>query len=86
MKIIYSIKVHRDNLKTLQGMKCLQYVDVGEDGKSITCQFKDNKTRGCLIAHTNDWIVEFETGEWQKFGDAAYQQLVWNPSKVSKEY
>lgn len=52
MKVIYSIKVHRDNLKTLQGLKCLQYVDVGEDGKSITCQFKDNKTRGCLIAHT----------------------------------
>lgn len=62
MKVIYSIKVHRDNLKTLQGLKCLQSVDVGEDGKSITCQFKDNKTRGCLIAHTNDWLVEFATG------------------------
>lgn len=55
MKIIYSIKVHRDHLKTLQGLKCLQ-------------------------------SVEFATGEWQKFGDAAYQQLVWNPSNVSKEY
>lgn len=86
MKIIYSIKVHRDHLKTLQGLKRLQSVDVGEDGKSITCQFKDNKTRGCLIAHTNDWLVEFATGEWQKFGDAAYQQLVWNPSNFSKEY
>lgn len=86
MKIIYSIKVHIDHLKTLQGLKCLQSVDVGEDGKSITCQFKDNNTRGSLIARTNDWLVEFSTGEWQKFGDAAYQQLVWNPSNVSKEY
>lgn len=68
MKIIYSIKVHIDHLKTLQGLKCLQSVDVGEDGKSI-----DNKTRGSLIARTNDWLVEFSTGEWQKFGDAAYQ-------------
>lgn len=63
MKVIYSIKVHRDNLKTLQGLKCLQSVDVGEDGKSITCQFKDNKTRGSLIARTNDWLVELATGE-----------------------
>ena len=85
MKIIYSIKVHRVNLKTLQGLKCLQSVDVGEDGE-ITCQFKDNKTRGCLIARTNDWLVELATGEWMRFGDTAYQQLVWNPSKVSKEY
>lgn len=86
MKVIYSIKVHSDNLKTLQGLKCLQSVDVGEDGTSITCQFKDNKTRGSLIARTNDWIVEFATGEWQKFGDSAYHQLVWNPSNFSKEY
>lgn len=86
MKVIYSIKVHRDNLKTLQGLKCLQSVESVKMANQITCQFKDNKTRGCLIAHTNDWLVEFATGEWQKFGDAAYQQLVWNPSKISKEY
>lgn len=85
MKIIYSIKVNRDNLKTLQGLKCLQSVDVGDDG-NITCQFKDNKTRGCLIAHTNDWLVEFATGEWQRFSEPTYHQLVWNPSNVSKEY
>ena len=44
MKVIYSIKVHRDNLKTLQGLKCLQYVDVGEDGKSLRIKNNLRKT------------------------------------------
>lgn len=37
---------------------------------------KTTRLEVCLIAHTNDWLVEFATGEWQKFGDAAYHQLV----------
>lgn len=78
MKIIYSIKVHRDNLKTLQGLNACSLL--------MSVKMAGQLTRGCLIAHTNDWLVEFATGEWQKCGDAAYHQLVWNPSNVSKEY
>lgn len=52
MKVIYSIKVHRDNLQQLQKLRYLARVDVGEDGKSITVQIKDNCTRGSLIART----------------------------------
>ena len=48
MKVIFSIKVHRDNLQQLQKLRYLARVDVGEDGKSITVQIKDNCTRGSL--------------------------------------
>ena len=44
MKVIYSIKVHRENLQQLQKLRYLARVDVGEDGKSITVQIKDNCT------------------------------------------
>lgn len=86
MKIIFSIRVHRDNLERLRQLKCLQSVDVSEDGKKITCQFKDNKTRGSLIARTGDWLVEFSSGLWQRYGNEAYQGLCWNPSNNVKEY
>lgn len=86
MNIKYSIRVHGNNLETLKTLKCLQSVSVLEDGKAVTCQFKDNKTRGSLIARTGDWIVEFATGEYQRFGNEAYQRLCWNPSQTSKEY
>ena len=77
MKVIYSIKVHRNNLQQLQKLSYLARVDVGEDGKSITVQIKDNCTRGNLIART---------GEVQRYGCEAYANLVKNPSNVSKEY
>lgn len=86
MKVIYSIKVHRDNLQQLQKLRYLSRVDVGEDGKSITVQIKDNCTRGRLIARTGDYIVQFSTGEVQRYGCEAYANLVKNPSNVSKEY
>jgi hypothetical protein len=86
MKVIYSIKVHRDNLKQLQKLRFLARVDVGEDGKSITVQIKDNCTRGSLIARTGDYIVQFSTGEVQRYGCEAYANLVKNPYNVSKEY
>lgn len=86
MDIKYSIRVHKNNLETLKTLKCLQSVSVSEDGKAVTCQFKDNKTRGSLIARTGDWIVEYATGEYQRFGNEAYQRLCWNPSRTSKEY
>lgn len=86
MNIKYSIKVHKDNLEKLQTLKCLQSIDVSEDGNHVTCQFKDNKTRGSLIARTGDWLVEFASGEWQRYGSEAYATLCWNPSKIAKEY
>ena len=86
MKVIYSIKVHRDNLQQLQKLRYLARVDVGDDGKSITVQIKDNCTRGSLIARTGDYIVQFSTGEVQRYGCEAYANLVKNPSNVSKEY
>lgn len=87
MKIIDSIKVHRDNLEKLRKLNYISRVDVGEDGKSITVQIKDNCTRGSLIARTGDYIVQYKTGEVQRFGASSYSTLVKNPSETScKEY
>lgn len=84
MKILKSVRVHKDNLEKLKTLQCLQSVSTSEDGRQVVCRFKDNKTRGSLIARTDDWLVEFETGEWQRYGSEAYSTLVWSPSKIAK--
>ena len=86
MKVIYSIKVHRDNLQQLKNLRYLARVDVGADGKSITVQIKDNCTRVSLIERKEDYINQFSNGEVQRYGCEAYANLVKNPSNVSKEY
>lgn len=79
MKVIYSIKVHRDNLEKLQKLDCFSSVSTDTSG-NVVCQFKDNKTRGSLIARTGDYAVQFASGEWQRFGSEAFSILVKNPS------
>lgn len=84
MKVIYSIKVHRDNLEKLQKLDCFSSVGTDTSG-NIVCQFKDNKTRGSLIARTGDYIVQFGSGEWQRFGSEAFSLLIKNPSAKGTE-
>lgn len=45
----------------------------------ITVRFKDEVTDGSPIAHTGDWLVQYKTGKWQRFGNNVYQSLSFKP-------
>ena len=85
MKVIYSIKVHKDNVSQLKKLDCFTSVRKDTAGK-IICQFKDNKTRGSMIARTGDYVVQFGSGEWQRFGAEAYSSLVKNPTEKGAQW
>ena len=85
MKVIYSIKVHKDNVLQLKKLDCFTSVSEDATGKVI-CQFKDSKTRGSMIARTGDYVVQFESGEWQRFGIEAYSSLVKNPTDKGAQW
>lgn len=85
MKVIFSIKVHKDSLHQLRKMDC--FSSVGEDTEGrIVCQFKDNKTRGSLIARTGDYVVQFASGEWQRFGSEAFSVLIKTPAAKGAQW
>lgn len=79
MRILRSIKVWNGNIDKLNQLECLRSINVDEKTKDVTCHIKDNKTMSSLIAHSGDWLVEYETGMWQRFGDNAHSMLVFNP-------
>lgn len=86
MNVIYSIRVYKGNIKVLKSLKCFESVSI-KDGGDIICQFKPNKTRGSLIARNGDWVVEFSTGEYQRYGSEAYNRLFRTQNAESnKEY
>lgn len=74
MDIIQQIRVQVQNIEVLKNLDCVR--DMKTDGNNITVYLKDNKTLGNLIALTDEWLVEFKTGMWQRFGKEAYQQQI----------
>lgn len=87
MRITRSVKVWHDNMKELNKLDCLDFIKTDEkDPKQITCRFKDGMTQGSQVAHTGDYLVQYETGLWQRFGANVYASLVFNPGKQSGVY
>ena len=74
MDIIQQIRVQAQNVEVLKNLDCVR--DIKTDGNNITVYLKDNKTFGNLIALTDEWLVEYRTGMWQRFGKDAYQQQI----------
>ena len=82
MNIIKSIRVWRNNVEELRSLDCLEFVSVSQDKHrrmDITVRFKDEATDGSPIARTGDWLVQYKTGKWQRFGNNVYQSLSFNP-------
>lgn len=74
MDIIQHIRVQAQNIEVLKNLDCVR--DVKTDRNNITVYLKDNKTLGNLIALTDEWLVEYRTGMWKRFGKEAYQQQI----------
>lgn len=82
MNIVKSVRVWRNNIEELMSLDCLEFVNVSEDRHhrmKITVRFKDEVTDGSPIAHTGDWLVQYKTGKWQRFGNNVYQSLSFKP-------
>ena len=75
MDIIQQIRVQAQNIEVLKNLDCVR--DIKTDGNKITVYLKDNKTLGNLIALTDEWLVEYRTGMWQRFGLSSSRKTRW---------
>lgn len=87
MKIIRSVKVWRKSIDELKSLGCFEFVKTDEnDPRQVTCRFKHGATKGAPIAHTGDYIVQYETGLWQRMGVNVYEELNFSPNANIKGY
>lgn len=77
MKVIKTIKIHRSNLDALNKLDCVEYIKHRTDG--IVVKLKEEYTKGFTILHSEDYLVKFENGLYQRFGSEAIQRLIKNP-------
>lgn len=80
MKIKRSVRVWSGNKNELLKLDCLEFVREDEkDKKQITCRFKNGMTQGSPVAHTGDYLVQYESGKWQRIGANVIDTIVFNP-------
>lgn len=77
MKANKIIKVHRVNLEALSKLDCVEYIKHRSDG--IVIKLKEEFTNGFPILHDGDFLVQFESGLYQRFGSEAIQRFIRNP-------
>ena len=78
MRIIKTVKVSPENYEALFALPCV--TSVTRDGDlSIIVTLSKEHTRGNLRAASGDYIVQFASGEWQRFGPVAFNHLTLNP-------
>ena len=75
------------NLKLKDGIEPSALVKYGfvpkydEDTGEIICYLRPESTFGLPIVREGEYLVQFETKLWQRFGSSAYLALVSNPSE-----
>ena len=77
MKVLKIIKINRVNLVALSKLDCIEYIKHRADG--LVVKLKEEYTNGFVMLHSEDYLVEFENGLYQRFGSEAIQRLVKNP-------
>ena len=77
MIVVKIIKINRVNLDALSKLDCIEYIKHRADG--LVVRLKEEYTNGSVMLHSEDYLVEFENGLYQRFGSEAIQRLVKNP-------
>ena len=81
MKAIQHIKIEKQNIGKLEALDCIRKIERDEDTGEIICYLRPESTFGLPIVREGEYLVQFETKLWQRFGSSAYLDLVSNPSE-----
>lgn len=77
MKTIQSVPISNATYEKLFSVPCV--TSVLRTGKDITVTLDASLTKGSLRASSGDYLVQFASGLWQRFGPEAWQKLLHNP-------
>lgn len=80
MKIVKTIKIDRVNIEEISSLECADMIEWCDDCTLIV-HIKPEMTRGRLTARTGEYICQFASGLWQRFGSEAFGKAVCKPRK-----
>lgn len=75
------IEVTCRNYKELKKLECVKDIQL-KSGTELELTIKPECTQGMPIVREGDYLVQFASGSWQRFGSEAFLKLNLLPSKI----
>lgn len=80
MKVKKTIRVRKETVNELLKQECVERVEQWHDG-NIVVKLLPGYTDGKPELYKGEYLVQFNSGKWQRFGTEAFQKLLKNPGK-----
>ena len=80
MKVKKTIRVRKETVNDLLNQECVERVEQWHDGNIVVKLFH-GYTDGKPELRKGEYLVQFNSGKWQRFGADAFQKLLKNPGK-----
>lgn len=80
MKVIKTIKIDKSNIKEISSLGCVENIEWLHDD-TLFVRLKDGSTHGKQTLTNGDYLCQFESGLWQRFGAEALNRIFKNPAK-----
>lgn len=80
MKIKSSIKIDKANIKEISSLECVDGFDLWHDG-TLVVRLNPEFTKGRLTLTSGDYLCQFDSGLWQRYGSEAMSRALMNPRK-----
>jgi len=80
MKVINHIRIKKETVNEILKLDAVERVELWHNGNIVVFLNADS-TEGKREAFKDEYLVRWENGNWQRFGEAAYQLLLKNPGK-----
>lgn len=77
MKVKKTIKIERKNLNELASLDCVENSTV--KGNQITVRLKEEYTKGSRTLHEGEYLVQYDCGLYQRYGEEAILRLLNTP-------
>lgn len=85
MKVIYTIRVKKENINELSKLESVERIFNNEKGRMVVL-LKQDFTDGKREVAENDYIVQWKSGKYQRFGAVAFDNLFKTPSEEGKQW
>lgn len=80
MKIKRNIKIDKSNIEEISSLECVEWFDLWHDG-TLVVKLSPEYTKGRLTLKSGDYLCQFDSGLWQRYGAEAMSRALINPRK-----
>lgn len=85
MKVIYTIRVKKENINELSKLDAVERIFNNDKGRMVVL-LKQDFTDGKREVSENEYIVQWKNGKYQRFGAVAFDNLFKTPSEEGKQW